>query len=145
MAALLAACASRPTAPDFELPSVDGEVVTLSGLRGQVVVLHFWAKWCGSCEGDLKVFQGLHAKYASHGLVVLGMAHASGPDDDVATFAQERTLGFPMIQVTDELRATYRAAVFPTTVVVDRTGRVYARASGRLDPRYWERVITELL
>jgi cytochrome c biogenesis protein CcmG/thiol:disulfide interchange protein DsbE len=150
---LLAACASPtvdlpepgPPAPDFDVVAVDGREVSLAALRGKVVMLHFWARWCGACAGDLEIFQDLHAKYAGRGLAVVGLAHASGPDDEVQRFADALDLGFPNVQVTDELRATWLAAMFPTTVVVDRDGRVRYRATGRLNPGFWDRLVEGLL
>jgi peroxiredoxin len=124
---------------------VDGREVSLASLRGQVVVLHFWAKWCGACQGDLEAFQDLHEKYSPEGVAVVGIAHASGPDQEVLTFAEAVGLGFPNIQATDELRDAYNAAVFPTTVLVDRSGRIRYRANARVDSRYWDELVDDLL
>ncbi len=131
-----------PKAPDFLEPAVDGREVSLAALEGKVVMLHFWAKWCGACEGDLEIFQDLYEKYD---VAVVGFAHASGPDQDVIAFAEMIGVDFPNVQATEELRTAYPAAVFPTTIVVDRAGHIRYRASGRLNPGFWDRLVEDLL
>jgi len=133
-----------PAAPGFDAIAVDGRELSLSALRGRIVMLHFWARWCGACEGDLEIFQDLHEKYPPEDLAVVGIAHASGTNQEVQDFAVAAGIGFPNMQATDELREAYGAAVFPTTVVVDRAGRIRYRANGRLNPGFWDRVVEDL-
>lgn len=153
---LLAACAvptqppmipptAGPPAPDFTDVAVDGREVSLSSLRGKIVLVHFWARWCGACQGDLEIFQDLHERYADRDVAVVGIAHASGSDAQVLAFSEEVGLEFPNLQANDALREAYGAAVFPTTVVVDRLGRVRYRANVRLNPGFWDRLLDDLL
>lgn len=153
---LLAACAAPgprqeipppagPAAPDFAEVAVDGRQVSLSSLRGKIVLVHFWARWCGACQGDLEIFQELHERFADRDVAVVGIVHASGSDAQVLAFAETVGLEFPNLQANDALREAYGAAVFPTTVVVDREGRVRYRANVRLNPGFWDRFLEDLL
>src|SRR5512139_4044136 len=60
-------------APDFSLPDLDGQTVSLSDLRGQVVVLNIWATWCPPCRAEMPALQAVYADYAGQGLVVLAV------------------------------------------------------------------------
>src|SRR5262245_62874799 len=65
-------------APTFTLPDLDGKQMKSAELKGQVVVLDFWATWCGSCLAELPAFNDLHEKYAGRGVKVVGIAVQSG-------------------------------------------------------------------
>lgn len=132
-------------APGFELTDAYGDPVRLSDFAGRVVALQFWARWCSSCEGDLRLFQTIHKKYANRGVTVLGLGHASGSRGEIETFAESLGVTFPMLLCTDEVRSAYKVAVFPTIVLIDGQGRIRHRRTGALVLEYWEKVISELL
>lgn len=137
-----------PLAPDFELTGAYGEAVRLSELKPRVVALQFWAKWCSSCEEDLKVFESIYRGQENprdKGFVVLGLGHASGSRGEIRAFAEELGISFPMLLCTDDVRRAYDVAVFPTTLLIDSQGRVRLRRTGPLRPEYWQEAIAELL
>lgn len=136
---------ARSQAADFELSDTLGEIVRLADFRGRVVVVQFWAVWCSSCDADLRDFQLLHEKYADRDLTVLGLAHASGSRRDVEKFADSLGVSFPMLLCVEEVRSAYDVAIFPTTALIDREGRIRLRRSGRVSLSYWERAIEKLL
>lgn len=136
---------ARAKAVDFELIDTFGEVVRLADYRGRVVVVQFWAVWCSSCDADLRDFQLLHEKYGDRDLTVLGLAHASGSRRDVEKFADSLGVSFPMLLCVEEVRSAYDVAIFPTTALIDREGRIRLRRSGRVSLSYWERAIEQLL
>jgi thiol-disulfide isomerase/thioredoxin len=124
----------RP-APDFTLEDMDGEPHTLSALRGKVVVVNFWASWCGPCREELPSLDALYRAYKDRGLVVLGINEWESPDH---VFSYLGSLpvepSFPILFDRDTAVAErYGVKGLPTTFVVDRQGRLVYRAIGGRD------------
>ena len=123
--------ASARTAPPFELPVAGGGSASLDDYAGSVVLLNFWATWCRPCREELPALQALHAELEAEGLRVLAVSVDAGAAEAVARFASERGLGFPVLHDPGEQTARrYGAFAYPTSVVVDRAGRVVLSATG---------------
>jgi cytochrome c-type biogenesis protein CcmF len=111
-------------APDFTLDLLDGSAVTLSDLRGQVVVVNFWATWCPPCEDELPDLQTVWEAYQAEGVVLLGVAF-----DDEASPVQEMASRFGVtyplgLEAGDRISSAYGVTAVPETFVVDQEGRV---------------------
>ena len=109
-------------APDFQLRTLDGGLVRLSDLRGKVVLVNFWASWCGPCRDEAPVLARVHAAEQERGLVVLGvdLQEAEGP---VRDFVDEYQLRFPIaFDRSGEVANAYRANKPPTSIFIDRQG-----------------------
>ena len=123
----LAASAGATTpqaAPDFALPARDGGDVRLSELKGQVVMINFWATWCGPCRQEMPLLQQLHAKYEPLGFTLLGVNVES---DSVA--AQSWLKAVPvtfaiLFDRSNEVAGRFGVEGMPSTVFVDRAGNV---------------------
>ncbi len=119
-----AAATAGARAPDFTLHAADGRNVRLEELRGQVVLVNFWATWCGPCREEMPHLNELYAKYGKSGVVLLGV----NIDDDPATaLATAKKLGvaFPVLLDTDKkVSKLYDLATMPSTVLIDRDGKV---------------------
>ncbi len=121
-------------APEFKVERLVGGELTLSSLRGRVVVIDFWATWCPPCRAELPWLMDLARRYESRGVFFVAMNQDDGPQRALATaFAAELpgidrfiTLGGP------KLAGPYRVDGLPTLYVVDRQGHVFASAEGRL-------------
>ena len=113
------------SAPDFRGAALDGSQVSLSELRGKVVLLDFWATWCQPCRRDLPALQKLHQEFHDAGLVVLGIT--SG-EDPAATrkFLSEMPLNYPIVPIDEgsELISKLSVSAFPTVVLIDREGKI---------------------
>lgn len=121
-------------APDFTLADTAGHSYHLVDLRGKVVVIDFWASWCGPCRVSMPYLQKLYDRYASHGLILLGLD--GGEDaDTVKGFATSQKYTFPLL-VGGEPTVTgqYFVDAYPTTIVVDRNGRIVYRSTGMDGP-----------
>jgi thiol-disulfide isomerase/thioredoxin len=122
-------------APDFTLRDLDGESVQLSALRGQPVVVNFWATWCGPCRIEAPAFSrfaNAHPEFA-----VLGVA-ADGPASKLRKSAEEIGIDYRVLQGDRATLRAYGVDTFPTTVVVASDGRVHASHTGMLlDPQLW--------
>ena len=111
-------------APDFTLRSANGANLRLQEQRGQVVLLNFWATWCGPCRQELPHLNRIYDKYRSAGFVLLGV----NIDDDprLATeLASKLGLKFPVLLDGDKkVSRVYDMSAMPATLVIDRDGRV---------------------
>jgi peroxiredoxin len=119
-----AATPAGPLAPDFTLRSVDGRNLRLHEQRGQVVLVNFWATWCGPCRIEMPHLNRLYDKYRDAGFVLLGV----NVDDDPRSAAAAATklgLRFPVLPDADKtVSRLYDLSAMPSTVLIDRDGRV---------------------
>jgi peroxiredoxin len=127
LASSLAAHASltlQAAAPDFTLKSSEGRNLRLSEQRGQVVLVNFWASWCGPCRQEMPHLNRLHDKYRSAGFVLLGV----NIDDSVETAAQAAQkwgVRFPVLFDADKaVSKRWDVGAMPGTVLIDRDGKV---------------------
>jgi peroxiredoxin len=114
----------RPLAPDFTLPSVDGETITLSKLRGKVVLVDFWATWCAPCRTAIPHLNDLYKAYRARGLEIIGVSLDTGSQERVRRFAVSMGIRYPIIMANDEVLKNYGIAPIPTTFLIDRKGYI---------------------
>ena len=119
-----AAVATQSAAPDFTLRSMSGPNLRLAEQRGRVVMVNFWATWCGPCRQEMPQLDKLYQRYRSSGFVLLGV----NVDDDVrkaADVAAKLGVTFPVLLDTDKaVSKLYDLSTMPSTVLIDRDGRV---------------------
>jgi len=122
-------------APDFLLGSLDGGEVRLSALRGQPVVLNFWATWCAPCRKELPQFVAAYDRHRNEGLVVLAVNMQEGKSI-ARDKAREFGMKFPVpIDVDGEVGDEYRLLGLPMTYFIDRAGVVRSVFTGPLQER----------
>jgi peroxiredoxin len=119
-----ATVAPASMAPDFTLRTMKGPNLRLQEQRGQVVMVNFWATWCGPCRQEMPHLNKLYDKYKSSGFVLLGV----NIDDDAAKatdLATKLGLRFPVLLDTDKrVSRTYDMNAMPATLLIDRDGKV---------------------
>jgi peroxiredoxin len=119
-----ATVATRSIAPDFTLRRMDGPNLRLQEQRGQVVMVNFWATWCGPCKIEMPHLNKIYEKYRSSGFVLLGV----NIDDNARAatdLATKLGLKFPVLLDTDKaVSRLYDLGSMPATVLIDRDGRV---------------------
>ena len=119
------------TAPDFELPGIDGKSLKLSDLRGKAVLLNFWATYCGPCKIEMPWFVELQKEYGPQGFQVVGVAMDDASTEDIAKFAKEMGVNYPILVGKESVGESYGGVnVLPTTFFVDRSGKLIAREFG---------------
>lgn len=121
-------------APDFTLSDPSGKPVHLRDLRGKVVVVDFWATWCGPCRALMPHIQKIHEQLAAKGLTILGLD--VGEDAaTVAKFGKEHAYTFRLLlDAEPEVTSRYFVQAYPTTFVIDRAGRIAFRDMGAGNP-----------
>src|SRR6266481_2056325 len=132
-------------APDFKLDSLDGKPLTLISAHGKVVLLNFWATWCGPCRAEIPDLIALQQKYKDQ-LQIIGLT----VDDDDASFIKQvvakTRINYPVAMSTPEVRVQYGGvAALPTSFVLDTQGRIVQKHEGLRDPALYETEIRALL
>ncbi|MGC3980704.1 MAG: TlpA disulfide reductase family protein [Steroidobacteraceae bacterium] len=138
---------SAPTAaevaPDFALRSLSGSNIRLSEYRGSVVLLGFWARWCGDCRQAMQALNSVQAKYERAGLITLGI-NVDDSFEQAASMTQSLGLQFPVLVDTDKTASSlFNLKSMPLLVLIDRDGRVRYSHGGF--ERGQELLITEQL
>ena len=126
-ALLLTAPATAVTpnaAPDFSLAAMAGNAVNLSQFKGQVVMINFWATWCGPCRKEMPVLEQLHKKYKPMGFTLLGV-NVEPNSTEAVEWLKGTPVTFPILFDTDsKVSKLYAVQGMPSTVIVDRKGQV---------------------
>ena len=118
-------------APDFALQSLDGKTIRLSDFRGKVVVLNFWATWCDPCKVEMPWFVELQRQYGPNGLQFLGVAMDDASPKDIAGFARDMGVNYPILLGKEAVGDAYGGVQFlPETFYIDRDGKLVDRAFG---------------
>jgi thiol-disulfide isomerase/thioredoxin len=113
-------------APDFQFYNSQEELVSLSDLRGEPVVLNFWATWCGPCVYEMPYLQEVHEEWSDNGLVLLTI-NMGGTSSEVKEFLQSHGLSLPVLLDTNrDLADRYNIRYVPTTFFIDRDGAIQA-------------------
>jgi peroxiredoxin len=111
-------------APQFSLASREGKDVSLTQYQGQVVMINFWASWCGPCRQEMPLLESIYKKYNKLGFTLLGVNVE--PDSKAAIdWLKETPVSFPILFDKDsKVSKLYDVAGMPSTVIIDRSGKV---------------------
>ncbi|MBN8590606.1 MAG: TlpA family protein disulfide reductase [Anaerolineae bacterium] len=135
-------------APGFTLPTLTGDTITLSDLRGQPVLINFWASWCPPCRAEMPLLVTAYERYASDGLVILGLNVTEQDSlEAINTFVEEFAVPFPILldepgHVSND---SYGLVGLPMNVFLDREGIVRRLVFGALSPDEIDPYISEIL
>ena len=117
-------------APTFSARDLDGNLVDLASLRGKVVVLNFWATWCGPCRAEIPSFVKFAHEHPE--VEMIGLATQSG-EDEVRAMTRRMGMTYPVILTPQSVVDAYQIDVFPTTFVIGPDGAVVASRAGMMD------------
>jgi peroxiredoxin len=132
-------------APDFTLPQLDGQDLSLSSYRGRVVLLDFWASWCAPCREETPHLMELQQKYGSRGLQILGVSMDDSPEPARA-FYQQFHMNYPIVMGNANTGELYGGVLgLPIAFLIDRDGRIRAKHIGATDPEVFQKEIKSLL
>ncbi len=124
--------AKKILAPNFTLKSTDNKNVRLSDFRGRLVLLNFWATWCGPCREEMPILDAIHKKYEKQGFLVLAVnidkpskGLAGKKSKVVEKYLRDRPVSFPiLLDPTNEVYKLYGVKSMPSTVIIDKDGHV---------------------
>lgn len=118
-------------APAFTLKTLDGKTVSLSDYKGKAVLLNFWATWCGPCKLEMPWLIDLQKKYAAQGFTVLGISEDDGAPKNVADFAANMGVNYPVLMDNDKISDSYGGVDYlPTSYYIGRDGKVVLEVGG---------------
>jgi cytochrome c biogenesis protein CcmG, thiol:disulfide interchange protein DsbE len=132
-------------APDFQMKDVDGKPVTLAGLRGKVVLLNFWATWCGPCREEIPSLIALQKQYKDK-LQIVGMLTDDDDDEALHKVIEAEGINYPVVLATPEMRMEYGGIpALPTLFVINAEGRVVQKHVGLYNAALYETEVRALL
>ena len=135
----------RKSAADFTLTDARGNSVRLSNYRGKVVLLDFWATWCGGCKVEIPWYLEFRKKYKRNGLALLGVSLDEGGWKVVKPFLKHKKWKYTVVMGTDEVAKRYEVSSMPVTLLIDRDGKIAASHSGLVDKSAFESEIVRVL
>jgi cytochrome c biogenesis protein CcmG/thiol:disulfide interchange protein DsbE len=129
-------------APDFQVTTYDGRKLSLADFKGQVVVLNFWATWCGPCKRELPLLEDYHRRQHGNGLVILAVA----TQDSLAPFQLRPLAKILTLQMVKRFKGDYGDIKYlPTNFVIDRKGILRYAESGGFTPEGLDQVLGPLI
>jgi len=136
----------RHKAPDFALKDSDGKLVHLADYRGKVVLLDFWATWCGPCKIEIPWFEEFQRQHQGKGFAVIGVSMDDEGWGVVKPFLERLKVNYRILIGNDQTAQLYGGIdALPTTFLIDREGRIAAVHVGLVDRKEFENGIEQLL
>lgn len=127
-------CDKKPkvpvSAPDFTLKTLKDQEITLSGLKGKVILLDFWATWCGSCREAIPHLTQIYKIYQEKGFETIGMNMDRGGTDIVRNFVKSMDIPYPIIITPDDVSRNFGVTVLPTIIFIDKEGKIREKIVG---------------
>jgi len=140
------------SAPVFSLPDLKGDRVELFSFKGQVIILEFWATWCGPCREEIPVLNQLYRKYRDRGLVVIGISLDRKEPEEVKKFLDQLQVDYINVMGGEEILEKYSQIAklgpiraIPATFVIDRKGRICQKFLGLTEKGVLEETLHPLL
>lgn len=134
------------SAPSFTLQDLNGKPVSLSDFKGKVVILDFWATWCGPCVIEIPHFIELYEQYKAQGFAMVGISLDRQGVGIVKSFVQKHGVNYPILMADGRVDRAYGGITsIPTTFVIDRIGNVRRKYIGYRDKAVFETDIKALL
>lgn len=123
----------RP-APDFRLTDLEGKTLTLSDYQGKILLINFWATWCPPCRAEIPDFVEVYASKKSQGLEILGVSVDNLDPSSLKNFVSRLKINYPVALATEKIILDYQPGEYiPTTIVLDKKGRIRHKHVGQLD------------
>jgi peroxiredoxin len=136
----------KDRAPDFRVRTVQGDWVSLSDLRGKLVLINFWATWCKHCHAEMKDLEKLKQQYGPQGLEVMGLEIGESEEEPLRKYAAEHAITYPLALTPEPTRKAY-GHVFqvPASFLIDREGFIRYHWDGERDGATFSAAVSRLL
>ncbi len=133
-------------APDFTLPQLDGDSLTLSDFKGKVIILNFWATWCPPCRMEIPDFVALYDKYEEEGLLIIGVNLDKGDTRAVKQFSENYSINYPVVLGNVDVTQSYGGIrAIPATFIIDKDGNIREKYIGYQSRATFEEAVKRLL
>lgn len=134
---------AHAAAPEFALPDLQGNTVTLASLRGKTVILDFWATWCPPCEFQLPVLSALSEAHRGDSVAVIGISvDVEGPDV-VRSYLEKHPVSYTILMGSEALARDFGAQGFPSLVVIGPDGAIHSRHVGLIEREELEQILAD--
>ena len=121
--------------PEYSAMWLDGSKFELESKKGRVVLLNLWATWCGPCRYEIPELQTIHDKYAAKNFEVIGVSVDESGVESVRDFVKEHEMRYPVVlDAEGKLANVFQTSVLPTSVVIDRNGKIVWKKFGAIMP-----------
>jgi peroxiredoxin len=131
---------------DFELQDLSGKPVKLSDYRGKIVLVNFWASWCGPCEFEIPMFLKMRREYQKRGFEIIGISMDEGSLEQLGEFIKQLKINYPVVMGASANLDVFGAIKgLPTSFLIDREGRIHSRHQGLLGLNEIENELPKLL
>lgn len=146
VAAAFGVASANDAAPDFQLTTLDGAPVSRHSLRGQVVLVNFWATWCPPCRVEMPGFQDVYDRKRTQGFTIVGVSTDAAGSEHVARYLREHEITYPVAMASGGItRAFGGARALPTSFLLDRQGRIRHTVTGIFAEIALEQAVNRLL
>ena len=139
--------AAAQAAPAWKLKDLDGHEVNSGQFKGKVVVLDFWATWCGPCVAEIPSYVELQKKYGKDGLVVIGaLSHDRNTAAQIKAFAEKHEMNYTIVVSDDDIEQAFGGfEAIPTTFLINRSGRIVHQKTGAMPHEEYEKLVQQAL
>lgn len=133
-------------APSWQLTRIDGTHLSSDELKGKVVVVDFWATWCGPCRVEIPGYVDMQEEYEDKGLVIVGISLDQQGPQVVRQFAERFEINYPIVMGDQQIVSAFGGVeAIPTTFLIDRDGQIRHRKVGAMAREDYEPIVTSLL